>query len=392
MADLSAYQALNVALNYVTNQIILTDPDNYPVGVSASLVGKITVLQPDGVQIAGDFTDIVYSSGALQPHSQALRLNSVGNPQCGDYVITYEIDHPDYTPTTITKTFTLSYTRKTLDLEEDFDVFTPSLFYRDNTNFAQAGWTLNSNTVAWQADFGIGAGMGTPVTLNGSADDFDLVHLGNYYDSEYAITYQRDVSYSHPTYTFLTLVDRYSDSIATTADTPPTVNDIIHCLNDQKAALDAAQVCTPCGPLECEYQKATARYDHLIHKLRIGDADDAEDLLEEILNITHCAHDVDRGAVISPYDLSAYTGGGGTSLFYNYTLSADVTEVTLVALNGAVISNIWMDGILRQFSSGADGDTPATGKFIVVTGSAPRKFKYGGTMFTDQWLRIEYTV
>lgn len=385
MADLSAYQSLNVHLNFQTNEIVLTDPDGYPPGVSADLVGKLTITQPDGVRIAGDFTDIVYSSGALQPHSRALRLDSDGNPQQGTYTIEYEIDHPGYTPTTITRTFDLVYTRKTLDLEEDFDVFTPSLFYRDNTNYNQQGFTTNTNTVAWTATIG---GVGS---TSGSANAFDLVYGSDYYDALYTIGFQRDVTYTHQTYSWLTLTDRYEETINTTADTPPTVNDIIECINDLKTELDAAAGnCTRVDTLEEKYQKAVVRYDHLIHKLRVGDTADAEDLLEEVLNLTSCTHTVYRDTPIQPYDLGAYSGSSSVDDFYYYTLSSDLTEVTLAAMNGKVIRSIDMDGVGRLFTAGADGDTPATGQFIVVTGSTPRKFKFGGTMYADQWLKITY--
>jgi hypothetical protein len=388
MPDLSAYQDFNVKLDYINNQIVLTDPNGYPVGVDVDLVGIFTIIQPDRVSVTGSFSspDVSYNSGQLTPAEKTLRLNSRGNPQCGTYSISYTIDHPDYTPTTITKTFELNYTRKSLDLEEDFDVFTPSLIYRDNTNFSQSGFTTTSSTVAWSAVIAL---VGT---ATGSSNNFDLIYSGNYYDAEYTIDYQRDLLYTHQTYTYLTLADRYSTEISTTANTPPSVNDLIACINALKAELDdAAGNCGATALLEERYKKAMVRYDHLIHKLRVGDADDAEDLLAEIISLTRCANSVNRGQVIQPYDISVYSGGAGSDDYYYYTLSADVTEITLSAMNGKVIKAIDMDGIGRQFSAGADGDTPADGRFVVVTGSLPRKFKFGGTMYEGQWLRIKYS-
>lgn len=389
MADLSAYQEISVELDYVNNVIKVTDPNNYPAGVDVDLIGILNITQPDGVQRTGDFNspDIYYDSGGLVVAEIPLRLDSDGNPQQGTYTVEYQIDHPGYVPSTFTRTFDLAYTRKTLDLEEDFDVFTPSLFYRDNTNFSQTGWTTTTSTVAWAAQ------IGTVGSTSGATNNFDLVYSGDYYDAEYDIDYTRDLLYTHSTYSWLTLRDQYEENILTTADTPPTVNDIIQCLNDLKAELDAAAgSCLRTDLLEAKYQKAMVRYDHLIHKLRIGDGDDAEDLLEEILNLTSCSHGTNRNQPIDPYDLSAYTGGSGTGYPpYNYTVPADATEVTLAALNGKVITEIDLDGIGRIFSNGADGDTPDDGRFIVVTGSTPRKFKYGGTLYENQWLRIKYT-
>ena len=375
-------------LDFVNNEIVITDPDDYPVGVSANLVGILHITQPDGVRIAGDWNspDISYSSGSLQPGTRTLRLDSYNQPQEGTYIVEYEIDHPSYTPSKVTKTFVLAYKRKTLSIEEDFDVFTPALFYRDTTSFVQTGFSITTNTVVWSAD------IDTVGTTTGSSNDFDLAYGGNYYDALYDIGYQRDILYQHTTYSYLTLQDRYTKSIATQADTPPPVTDIVECINDLKDELDAAAGdCFATNLHENRYQRVVSRYSHLIHKLTIGDASSAETLLSEIMDLTVCSGTPYRGEIIDPYDLSAYisTSSGG-NIYYDYTILSDVTEVTLVAMNGKTIKGIKLDGIERIFSNGADGDTPVDGGFVVVTGSAPRKFKYGGTLAENQWLRIEY--
>lgn len=388
MADLSAYQDIRIELDFVTNKIKLTDPNNYPVGEANNLIGIFTITQPDGIAIQGEWAtpEIYWQSGALVVAERLLRKNADGTPQEGTYTVRYDIDHPDYTPSTITKTFDLSYKRKTLSLSEDFDVFTPLLVYRDNTSFTQSGFTTTTNTVSWAAQ------IGSVGSKTGSTSNFDLIYSGQYYDAEYNIDFQRDLLYTHNTYTYLTVRDRYIKEIITTADTPPSVNDIVLCINELKLSLDnAAGTCALVDSLEAKYQKAVVRYDHLIHKLTLGDSDDAEDLLAEILNLTACSHTVYRNTPIAPYDLSAYaSGSGGGYLNYFYTIPSDVTEVTLVAMNGKVIGDVQLGGIGKQFTNGADGDVPDAGKFIAVDGSTPRKFKYGGTLFKDDWLKISY--
>lgn len=372
-----------------TPKIVLTDNSGWTVGEKPDVTGYFEITLPDGIKRSLDLStaDVSYSGSDLTPFEYNLRLDSAGLPQRGTYIIRYVTDHPSYTPGEFIRTFEWNYSSAELDLEEDFDVFTPSLFYRDLTNYTKSGYTTTTLTRAWEAV------IGTVGTVTGSSANFDLAYGGDYYDAEYDISLQVDILYTHTTNSWLTVLDRITEEIDTTADTPPTVNDILQCIKDLKDLLDAAAGnCTVTDSLEAKYQKAMTRYDNLIHNLRLGDTEGAEDLLEEIINLTSCTHSVNRNQIINPYDLSAYTGGSGSyTPPYYYTIPADATEVTLSAMNGKTIHEISLDGIGRLFSNGADGDTPGTGEFIVVTGSAPRKFKFGGTLMKDQWLKIVYT-
>lgn len=82
--------------------------------------------------------------------------------------------------------------------------------------------------------------------------------------------------------------------------------------------------------------------------------------------------------------------GGGAGVYKTY-LEEDVSEIELQALVGKTITDILLDGVDRDFVNGEIADIPETGKFVVVNNSVPRKFKYGGIMYANQWLKFKYT-
>jgi hypothetical protein len=139
LPDLSAYLNCNIQLNYRTNKLVLHDSSNYPAGVNTGITGIVTITQPDTITRTGSYStpDVIYSGGVLTDASIDLRLQADGYPQQGTYTVVYQVDHPSYTPTTLTRIFVLSYKGASPIITQLFDVFTPSLKVQDTTDYSK---------------------------------------------------------------------------------------------------------------------------------------------------------------------------------------------------------------------------------------------------------------
>lgn len=311
MADLSAYIDFSVELDFITNQIKLTDPNSYPTGVDADLIGIFTITQPDGVTIPAEWTnpEIYYNSGALVQAARTLRLNGNNKPQEGTYIIKYEVDHPDYVPTILTKTFELSYTKPTGQVTESFDVFTPELLLTDASNYAVTGFAAPTITRAWDID------AGTVGTVTGSSSSIDLAISGQHYDAVYTGQLITSVLYEHQTYNYLTLRDQHTFNINTTANTPPSISGLLTYLKAIKTRLDTSISCSQSAILKGEYEYAFVLYRHIRDRACAGDTLNLDDYIQEFLNIYYQRRYtyVNTNAVIPAYDTSGACGGSGSS-------------------------------------------------------------------------------
>jgi hypothetical protein len=383
MPNLDAYIDFDVTLDFKNLEIRLTDTSSYPVGVNAGITGIVTITQPDGIVLAGDWNnpDVTWTGTELTVGIKELRVTAQNTPQCGVYTITYQVIHPSYTPTTLTRSFSLNIIYPTLDIVEDFDVFTPQLTITDETVYTLSGFdapTINRN---WSV------AVGSVTTISSILATIDLIYLGQYYDAVYTVDFTVSTIQQHSTYTYLSVEYQLPFTETLTADTPPAVSDLVECLTELKELVDAQADADCCTTLENKYGKAERRLSHLLHILSTGSTEGALDLLEEFIALTSCEQAVNRNEPIEAYILPEITGGVE---YYDYIVPSDLTEVTITALNGFVIKAIDMDGIGRMFTVGSDSDSPAMGSFLVVNGP-PKKFKYGGTMGESQWLRIHYS-
>jgi hypothetical protein len=376
-----------------TPKLVLTDNTAYTGNVAQGITGYFELTYPDGITRTGSYTspDITWNGSALPPFEFPLRLDSEQKVLRGQYILKYYADHASYTPTTITRTFDWEYEEIDLTLTEDFNVFTPALFYRDQTNYAQANYTKTTQTWAWTAVVG---SVGSPTP--GTTADFNLIIGGSYYDALYTISFQTDILYTHQTYSWLTVSERYTDSISTSADTPCSPNALISCLNDLKDELDAAvNNCTSFDLLKAKYEYANTLLTHLFHKLRISDTDGADELIDEFDRVVNCDGCVNRNHAILPYDFSGYTGAGVGWLVYNYFITAgDATHdyFDIPALVGKVIKAIKSSGIGRRFVSQEGTYTVGSPTDIYWFKPTTARFTYKGeAIFEGTWMEIFYT-
>lgn len=279
MANLSAYIDFSAILQKDTNSssLILSDPDDYPVGVDVNLKGYFVITQPDGITITGNYLspDIYYVGPGLSTASKQLRLRSNGSFQQGEYTITYNIVAPGYDETTLTKTFELSYTSPTIVVEDDFDVFTPVLSVTDDTDYVVGGMDFTSVTRAWEAT--IISVEGVNQDISATSQSFDLGYLGAYYDSRYDVTLTATAFYtlSSPD-DWVTIEDTVIYEQTYYAFIPPTLIELLDMLTAYKATVDAANcICGPgcadnCTPLKNTYALAVSIYTHIVERGRQG--------------------------------------------------------------------------------------------------------------------------
>jgi hypothetical protein len=298
--DLKQYLSLHVEFDFVDGpRLVLTDVSAYPIGANVTKRWFLAV-QPDGVpQEVGDET-------TLQPLqvSVPLHLDAGGDYLPGTYNVgLFVIDGGNLSP--LTFTVPIDYQKlQSRNLVEDFNLFKPELVYRDETDykrpgFATVGGVVNSNT--WRAVVGEGGAIGELNASNTAL--FDLAIGGRYYSANYYIEQTAIVSYQHATLPYLTVKQKYTSEIWTSAFQPLTVPQMFDALK----RLHQASLKAICG---CEtefgtYSKALDLYSHVAALLNAGSTTGVNDLVLQFLRL------VDEPAPITNKALIAQIGGKG---------------------------------------------------------------------------------
>jgi len=264
--------------------MILTDTSSYPSGVDEDITGYFSITSPDMGTDSGSWSspDVTWDGDELTTKELVLRLNDKGNIQAGNYTVVYNVDHPSYTPTVLSRTFNTSYVAPTLNLVEDFDVFTPELKYYDQTSYGIAGYTHTIVSRDWEA-------LSTPTgSINDTLSTFDVVFNSEYYDAEYAMSFSVNVLYEHDTYSYLSIEDIISKSWTTSADTPPPIEDLVDYLNDLKAELDAnINNQSLYSEYKARYEYASSILFNIKESCNAGLLDPLNTYVEEFLSVTN---------------------------------------------------------------------------------------------------------
>lgn len=327
MANLSAYIAFNASLQKGPSgsSLVLTDPDNYPMGVNTSLLGYFVITQPDGITITGSFgtPDVSWNGSILTPATKELRLAYNGNFQQGIYQIDYHVVAAGYDETLLSKSFTLSYSSPTIVFDPNLDFFTPVLSVTDDSDYAQSPFTLVSVTRAWEGR--ITSVEGTPQTITGSLVTFLLAYLGVYYDARFAVTLISTVTYQMTgDDDWITIIDIVEAEVTYDSEIPPTLIELLELLTDLKTQIDDAGCicgtgcCSTCSPLLDRYKLAVSIYTHIVERGREGVTIDLGPYvvqLQKLLNNCVTPTYTHTNEAIPAYD---WGGGGGTSNFAFY--------------------------------------------------------------------------
>lgn len=402
MPDLSSYINYSVQFDIRDKNApvwLLTDTGVYPLGVAAGLSGIFEITQPDKGVYTGSWAtpDIIYSAGALQPASISLRLATGRVLQPGTYIIKYSIDHALYTPTILTRTFTVAYSVPTAVLTEAFDVFVPTLSIADETDYVPSGYTTAISSRAWAAV------VGTVGTVTGTSSTLNLAYLTNYYDAAYAITLIANFIHTSTVYSYLTIRDRLTTIKNTGAWTPPTATVLRGYLKTLKSTLDAlVNSCQTHAKAKADYEYAYTLYMHIKTRVCAGDTIGVYTYIQEILDILHnhaAIPTTHTNAVIPAYNYGALCSTGNSLALF--TRKVDGTELqsavpsdhvtfTEVSLIDKVALQISLDGIIRDFSQGSTPPIlpPADGEFYFQSDIG--KVWYAPSYNLSQTIKILY--
>lgn len=313
MANLNTYIDFSVVLDksVSTPVIRLTDPDNYPSGISPYITGIFSITQPDGLIVTGTFSspDVYWSGSALVVPTKELRLSTDDTLQNGIYSITYTVNCTGYDTTVLTKTFTLDYTAKSVIITLLEDVFTPQLQAVDGTIYSQSGFTTTSTTRAWSADIEyVGS---TARTVTGTQLLFDMAYLSDYYDAFYAISLDVTVLYAMTgDYTWVSVKDLLEASTQMDAYTPPTLAELAASLNTMYSQIQAGTWCgcsCGCEPDYTPWTEATALYQNIVTNGQNGDVTGLDSKVDQLLKIFNCSGVIERDHTYE--EIPAYNWG-----------------------------------------------------------------------------------
>ena len=377
MPDLSSVLDFKVTfdLSAAMPKMVVEDVSSYIPGEEVDITGIFVITQPDSGVYTGVFTapDVYYSGGSLTNKELTLSLASDGKVQQGTYTVSYTVSHPSYTTTVLSRTFVFSYGYPELDLTENFDVFAPALSYTDSTVYTQGSYTIDSHTRSWSVTMCEGVITGT-----GSALDF--AYSGNYYDSLYAIEFTTDITYNHNTYTYLYVTDTLSESISTSANTPPTTSVLYDYLADLKDTLDDN---INNDRLYNEYKRRYEYASSILQTIeRVGCAGETsriEPYLDDFTLVTHEYQNpvyTNTDAVILPYVFNCSGDGGGSGSTITKVsvtiVDADNIDYVNVLFSGKTLLMTIKEGLVLN-----DGD-------VVLSGTTASKTQSGDLFITGE--------
>jgi hypothetical protein len=352
--DVTALLSLKVTFDLTGNpKLQLQDTSSYPPGVAETLKGFFVIRQPDGISMAeGNINapNITWDGVQLPVFEKSLRLASDGKHQRGRYVITYSVlSGADLS--TIVHDFEFNYQEIVPQLTELFDTFTPKLQYRDDTNYAQGDYLIVSKTVGW------GAVIGTFASANGSADLFDLVANGHYYDAAYTVSFSRNVTYQHFIYSWLYIKEHYAQTIHTTANTPPPKDSLTAYLTQIKARI-SGKCCEQKDAALQTYLVAAALLFHIFKRLCAGQTTGLNDYFKEFLTLYYQGGTggyINTNTPMGTYDPGNCNGTGGGVI--------SVTAQDIINWNIAYNAIPPKD---LELIVGVDADAPASGQPLMT--------------------------
>jgi hypothetical protein len=333
MPDLSSYIDFSVRFDLTTGTptMILTDTSSYPSGVEEDITGYFSITSPDMGTDSGSWSspDVTWNGDELTTKELILRLNDNGNIQAGDYTVVYNVHHPSYTPTVLSRTFNTSYVPPKLNLVNKFDVFTPSLKYQDQTNYGIPGYSLDDIERLWIAYSII------TESISSSDVEFDVIIEGDYWDSAYDMYFSYIATYISDIYSYLTIQDFQEYTFEASANTPPSIDELVGYLNDLKDELDAnVNNDSLYSEYKSRYEYASSLLFNIKESCRVELPEPLNRYVSEFLSITNnfvTPPYTNTNQIIEPYDCgsagAASTYKVYTALVYQAGTSEPVTTI-----------------------------------------------------------------
>ncbi|GAB3024333.1 hypothetical protein GCM10027051_31190 [Niabella terrae] len=313
MATLNSYLKVNTVLDFSTGTISLAiiNVDTMPALTGVTVTA--TVKQPDGIEMP--VTMVVNTTAPLgATGSRQLRLDSLGKPQKGQYVVEVKVNADGYDETTLYEPLVSNYGGKRLLLEADFNLFTPALFVRDNTDANVSGWTNTGLTKAWELVIGDSGSIG--VSASDSTGDLDLKYNGNYYDAEYSVDCTATVEFQSVVNDKFSFIDTWVGAGDFEAFQLMPQSEL-------EAAYDYLETQGFGGSYPSDVKKAFEQYDYFVSRLcgTINSQVSAAYLYFQTTYNNHKALPVHTGVPLQPYYFGfCGTGTGDASDFIENSL------------------------------------------------------------------------
>lgn len=331
MADLSAYIDFSIIIDRsdVDNPVIrITDPNDYPAPIGIYLEGVLSITQPDGISIDGDFEDpdIYWDGSELVTAVKELRLSDDDTIQNGIYTITYTVAATGYSNTVLTKTVDLTYDPVTQVITDLVDVFTPSLKELDATIYTLDGFNTPTITRTWTAVIKY---IGTSIaTITGTTALFDMIYSSHYWDANYAITLETTLLYVVTADTWCTVKDKLTQTSQVDAYTPPSLATLAADLLTMKSEIEAGTYCGGSNSCGCDidytpYTTAQALYNLIVANGQAGQTVGLYTTMDELLKLLNCSGlnpQTHTYTYISAYNFGTASLGGITPKTITFTV------------------------------------------------------------------------
>lgn len=362
MPDLSSYInfSVRIEMGQSSPQMFLNDTSNYPSGVNENITGYFSIKSPDGGIDSGSWTspDVTWDGTALTQKVFNARLNDKSVMQRGEYTVTYHVDHPDYIPTVLTRTFNFQFQVPELKLVERFDVFTPLLRCIDQTNYNVSDYTAPFLFKTWYA-YSIPTGV-----LTGFNTIFDLAYSSEYYDAKYDIDFICSSNYGSNIYQYLSVNYTFSKSFSAYANTPPPILELVGYLNDLKDELDEnVNNCTLYDEYKKRYEYAASILFNILESCKVGLTLPLKKYVEEFISITNnfvTPPYVNTNQIIPAYDCGCEAPQAGSLVLVDEFVIGDPGELpdgSTVYQNDDMTSKpiVFVDGIRVTYRASFPG-------------------------------------
>jgi len=385
MANLGSYIDFDVRFDLSGDNpvVILTDTGAYPGGVPAVIKGNFSITEPDtGTVENTDYNnpDVSFEDGALTAFNYSPRQACDGGVQNGTWTISYTIEADGYDNTSIKKSFYLNFKAPEIDVAPDFDVFTPSLKFRDSTEYTVSGFSADiSRQWSVKADDG-------GFTVTSTNQDIDLKYNNKYYDSAYAAVLNATVTYTQNTYSWLSVKVKLTGNALAYASTPPACSTMMNQLETFATEIECS-----CGDVASDKSYVVASTMLRVINKALADANyvglyDNVVRYEKLVLGSYTY--TNTGGVISAYvyncgSITIINQGGGTVVSgepigfkvgaAGYPASGDTVFASPLLLN-KVIFYMSKGNVILNPNSGAYTYTPdngdGTGKIVMSSDNA----------------------
>lgn len=312
-----------------------------PGGDKPNLVGYFYIKQPDLIDRTGSYTspDVVWNGSGYDEFSIPLRPASDGTYQRGTYQIIFYASCTGYTPGSLSRQWAANLAKVSETLTQLFDLYTPSLSYRNDTVYTNGDYAITSQDEAWAAT----AIPGTPTPS--TTADFDLAILGIYYDSIFAITHTKNVTYQNNANTWFTILQRWTSSITAAAYIPAAMTVLLGYLDALKTLRDA----NSCSHTYDEvYEDTAVLYSHIRNKVCQQVIAGLKDYFDQFYRLTHNFQNlvyINTNSAIPPYDFTTGCGGGGGTVSNTIVVECVIGNAYTITGGSATVTGLTNGGI-----------------------------------------------